>query len=124
MTGKNGVTGISHARKLSLVCCFCSPACALHADRSAHSFALRVGRLFHSLSPEAHLPLRSAFRRSLTIPPLPSANTFANVFSTLTGFTYRGLSPHWFTPMPGVHNGIHQIPKASRLLVQMIPGVR
>ncbi|MCJ7618320.1 MAG: hypothetical protein MUO43_17465 [Desulfobacterales bacterium] len=37
--------------------------------------------------------LRFAFRQNLTIPPLPSANTFANVFSTLTGFTYRGLSP-------------------------------
>jgi len=22
----------------------------------------------------------------------------------LTGFIYRGLSPHKFTPMPGVHN--------------------
>ncbi|MFH0825236.1 MAG: hypothetical protein V2B18_20995, partial [Pseudomonadota bacterium] len=22
---------------------------------------------------------------------------------TLAGFTYRGLSPHEFTPMPGVH---------------------
>jgi hypothetical protein len=23
-----------------------------------------------------------------------------------TGFTYRGLSPHKFTPMPGVHNAL------------------
>jgi hypothetical protein len=30
-------------------------------------------------------------RLHLTIPPLPSANTFVNVFSILTGFTYRGL---------------------------------
>jgi len=25
-------------------------------------------------------------------------------FETLTGFTYRGLAPHKFTPMPGVHS--------------------
>jgi len=24
----------------------------------------------------------------------------------LTGLTYRGLSPHKFTPMPGVHNNV------------------
>ncbi len=26
----------------------------------------------------------------------------------LTGLTYRGLSPHKFTPMPGVHNCVHK----------------
>ena len=26
-------------------------------------------------------------------------------FETLTGFTYRGLAPHKFTPLPGVHKG-------------------
>jgi hypothetical protein len=66
----------------------------------SHSFALRVGRFLRSLSPAASLPLRSAFRRSLAVPPLPSANVYANV--KLTGFTHRGLSPHKFTPMPGV----------------------
>jgi hypothetical protein len=48
--------------------------------------------------PGPHTPLR-------TVPPLPSAGTFANVFP-LTGFTSRGLSPHKFTPEPGVHNGL------------------
>ena len=42
-------------------------------------------------------------RRSLTVPPLPSASFWANDLNTLTGFTHRGLSPHKFTPMPGVH---------------------
>jgi len=28
-------------------------------------------------------------------------------FETLTGFTYRGLAPLKFTPMPGVHNRIN-----------------
>ena len=52
----------------------------------------------------------TSFGRSLTIPPpdrvrgrlLPSASTYANVENTLAGFMYRGLTPHKFTPMPGV----------------------
>ena len=51
----------------------------------------------------------ASFGRFLAVPPpdqvrgklLPSANTCVNVL-TLTGFTYRGLSPHKFTPVPGV----------------------
>jgi hypothetical protein len=42
-------------------------------------------------------------RRSLTVPPLPSASIWANDLNTLTGFTHRGLTPHKFTPVPGVH---------------------
>jgi hypothetical protein len=34
---------------------------------------------------------------------LPSASILINMFNILTGFTYRGLSPHKFTPVPGVH---------------------
>ena len=45
--------------------------------------------------------------RSLTVPPLPSASTFVNMFNILTGFTYRGLAPHKFTPMPGVHKRVN-----------------
>jgi len=45
----------------------------------------------------------ASFRRSITIPPLPSANTFVNMFNMLTGFTHKVLSPYKFTPMPGVH---------------------
>jgi hypothetical protein len=28
-------------------------------------------------------------------------------------FPYRGLSPHKFTPMPGVHNGMQRIANRS-----------
>ena len=80
-------------------------ACPPLEDSSAHSFALRL------------LCLRqTSFRPSLTGTPLPSASTFVNMFNTLTGFTYRGLSPHKpfglelraerFTPMPGVHESL------------------
>ena len=43
--------------------------------------------------------------------PLPSASILINMFSILTGFTYRGLAPHKFTPMLGVHQRIQRIAK-------------
>ena len=55
--------------------------------------------------------------RSLAVPPLPSASILVNMFNTLTGFTYRGLAPHKFTPMPGVHHGIQRIAKSMRPLM-------
>jgi hypothetical protein len=38
-----------------------------------------------------------------------------SMYKPLTGFTYRGLSPHKFTPVPGVHNPIHRtrVPRAG-----------
>jgi len=41
---------------------------------------------------------QTSFRHCLTTMPLPLASTFANVIKPLTGFTYRGLTPHKFTP--------------------------
>ncbi len=38
----------------------CPPACALHADRSAHGFALRVAASFGRSRFSARLPLRSS----------------------------------------------------------------
>ncbi len=51
----------------------------------------------------------------LTETPLPSANTFVNILKTLTltGFTYRELSPHKFTPMPSVHKTVQVTTKAE-----------
>jgi len=60
-----------------LVCCFCS---------SAHSFALR-------LPSDPSSRRRPCLRLVLDVPCL----------TTVTGFLYRGLSPHKFTPMTGVH---------------------
>jgi len=69
---------------------------ALHSGLPLPLVVLACGSPYASLQP---------FRPFLTETPLPSANTFVNVLKTLTltGFTYRGLSPHKFTPMPGVH---------------------
>ena len=50
-----------------------------------------------------------SFNHRVTATPLPSANTFVKMFNILAGFTYRGLSPHKFTPMPGVHKSLQWI---------------
>jgi hypothetical protein len=81
--------GPNSTPRLGLVCRLCS---------SAHSFALGL--------PEA-CPEFFYRERSLTVPPLPSASILINMFNILTGFTYRGLTPHKFTPMPGVHQTFH-----------------
>jgi hypothetical protein len=102
------------------------PACALHADRCQLTrklgpFRLRslsyggAGVCLASRRPGVALA-KTGFRRSLTIPPLPLANTFANIL-ILTGFTYKGLSPYKFTPMPGVHQGLQRIAKSARPLM-------
>jgi hypothetical protein len=56
-------------------------------------------------------PFGYAFRRSLAVPPLSSVNVYANV--KLTGFTHRGLSPHKFTPLPGIHHDVHGTAKSA-----------
>jgi len=71
------------------VCCFCS---------SAHSFALRL--------PPDPSRRRPCLRLVLGLPCL----------TTVTGFSYRGLAPHKFTPMTGVHKTVGRRPgdKAAR----------
>jgi len=64
----------------------------------------------------SQLCTRASFRPFLTETPLPLANTFVNVLTTLTGFTYKGLPPHKFTPMPDVHNKMQLTQKADELL--------
>jgi len=68
---------------------------ALHPGLPLLSVALACGSPYASLQP---------FKPFLTKTPLPSANTFVNLLNSLTGFTYRELSPHKFMPMPGVHH--------------------
>jgi hypothetical protein len=75
-------------------------------------------------------PRGSAPRDQLGIFDLSSANTFVKMFSTLTWFMYRGLSPHKFTPpgigifdMPGVHQRMH-LPKSVHDPFGLIPRFR
>ena len=68
---------------------------ALHLGLPLPLVALACGSPYASLQ---------SFRPRLAATPLPSANTYVNKSKDLlTGFTYRGLTPHKFTPMPGVH---------------------
>ena len=64
-----------------LVCCFCS---------SAHSFALR-------------LPSDPSSRRR---PCLRLVLLLVSITMNTIRFSYRGLSPHKLTPMPGVHQAL------------------
>jgi hypothetical protein len=42
------------------------------------------------------------------------------IYQILTGFTYRELSPHKFTPMPGVHNRIQQMAGSAAALTRQV----
>jgi hypothetical protein len=70
------------------------PLTALRSELPLPAVALACG------SPFAWL---KSFGLVLAAPPLPSASVYV-MSHDITGFTYRGLSPHKFTPMPGVHN--------------------
>jgi hypothetical protein len=78
-------------------------SCRADLPRDSALYAVSVPRIGSGASLAHSLCTPASSRRSLAVPPLPSASTCANVQNTLTGFTYRGLSPHKFTPMPGVH---------------------
>ena len=71
------------ARRLSLVCGFCP---------SSRTFALR-------------LPSDPSSRRR---PCLRLVLLLVSITMNTSRFSYRGLSPHKFTPMPGVHNVFNQ----------------
>src|SRR6185369_14747620 len=70
-----------------LVCCFCS---------SAHSFALR-------------LPSDPSSRRRPCLRLVLGLRCLATVLDS----PYRGLAPHKFTPMPGVHPRVLLFPLRS-----------
>ena len=71
------------AQRLSLICGFCS---------SSRTFAIRLPSDPSSRS-------RPCLRLVLLLVSI-TMNTFR--------FSYRGLSPHKFTPMPGVHHAFNQ----------------
>ncbi|MDA8242378.1 MAG: hypothetical protein M0Z67_18665, partial [Nitrospiraceae bacterium] len=51
--------------------------------------------------------------------PLPSASTFGSIhYYEHSGFSHRGLAPHKFTPVPGVHKQIQPI-AALRLIFSL-----
>ena len=113
----------SHVRQISpdknVNCDYTTAAFTLSPESGASScgadlpgdwalYAVSVRRLI--ALPEA------SSRRSLAVPPLPSASIWANGLNTLTGFTHRGLTPHKFTPVPGVHQALQRTPGSLAVL--------
>ncbi len=56
------------------------------------------------LSVGSHVCARASFRHPLAGLPLPSASSYYCIIMKQLRDSYRGLSPHQFMPMPGVHN--------------------
>ena len=65
-------------------------------------------------------PAPASFGRPLAVPPLPSASIYVSVVTTVTWFTYRGLSPHKITPTPGVHQVLHRTAKSAAPIVALL----
>ena len=63
-----------------------------------------TGPSMRFLSVGSHLCARSSSRQSLTELPLPSASSCFRPFGGHLRYSCRGLSPHQFMPMPGVHH--------------------
>ena len=67
------------------------------------------------LSVGSHVCARASFRHPLAGLPLPSASRYRIPNHGKVRYSYRGLSPHQFMPMPGVHNMLQRIPNTARL---------
>ena len=72
----------------------------LHSGLPLPPVALACGSPFALLSPSDTFSQKCPCRRLILVLTKPM----------LTGLTYRGLSPHKFTPMPDVHNFMNRTP--------------
>ena len=60
------------------------------------------------LSVGSHLCARASFRPPLAGLPLPSASSYIYPTRGHYRYSYRGLSPHKFMPMSGVHSRLQR----------------
>ena len=67
------------------------------------------------LSVGSHLCARASFRQTLAGLPLPSASGY-NCHMDSFKYSHRGLSPHQFMPMSGVHKQIKLTLKPAQLI--------
>ena len=78
------------------------------------------------LSVGSHLCARASSRQPLARLPLPSASSYLRPLRGHLRYSYRGLSPHQFTPMPGVHECVnltaYWLAVAARPASQYAPG--
>ena len=65
------------------------------------------------LSVGSHLCARASSRQVLANLPLPSASSYICPHGGHYRYSYRGLAPHQFMPMPGVHKALQPTPKSA-----------
>jgi len=70
-----------------------------------------TGPSMRFLSVGSHLCARASFRHPLAGLPLPSASSYIRPQGRYR-YSYRGLSPHQFMPMSGVHKWLHLTSKS------------
>lgn len=87
------------------------PLCARACSASQSCFACKSGPIHPCIGRSRLLSRRSPSRQPLAGLPLPSASSHRPLREHR--YSYRGLSPHQFTPMPGVHNGSRPTPSAA-----------
>src|SRR5450756_2323520 len=77
--------------------------------------ARRLSLTMRFLSVGPHFCHRASFRPILTDTPLPPARTSGSIphMSGHPWLSDRGLSPHKFTPMPGVHDDMQPIAQTA-----------
>jgi len=92
------------ARPSGQLTLFKTVPCGLSLSVGSHVCA-RGYRSLRSLSPVGSWsPLRyGSSGQPLAGPPLPSASSYRLSNHGQSRYSYRGLSPHQFRPMPGVH---------------------
>jgi len=68
------------------------------------------------LSVGSYVCARASFRQHLAVMPLPSASS-CHYLERQCRVSYRGLAPHQFMPMPGVHNKIQPSAEKRRRMI-------
>jgi len=71
----------------------------------------------------SHVCAWASSRHPLAGLPLPSASSYAHPHRGLHRYSYRGLAPHQFMHMLGVHKAIKYAPFGRRTLAPFMAGV-
>jgi hypothetical protein len=72
------------------------------------------------LSVGSHFCARTSSRQPLAKLPLPSASSCLRPLRGHLRYSYRGLPPHQFMPMPGVHKRIQPTAKSAAPIVALL----
>ena len=95
---------------------FCARAC----NASLSPFACKSGPIHPCIGRSRLLSSRSPTRQPLAGLPLPSASSCCPLREHR--YSYRGLPPHQFMPMPGVHKALVRTQTTLRFVCAAQPG--